>query len=63
MGQRSLKVMENGTIWKLGYGLLPLRDINLKAYIANNPNTQIIQPDRLLSPGHLSYCCYVARTV
>ena len=29
MGQRSLKIIENGTIWKLGYGFLNFPTLTL----------------------------------
>ena len=43
--------------------LLPVRDINLKAYIANNHDTKVIRPEWELSPDHASHCCQVERTV
>ena len=41
--------------------ILPVPEINLKTYTANNPDTNNLC--RELNSGHASYCCHVTHTV
>ena len=49
MGQRSLKVIESGTIWKFGYDLLPFEGAIFNDL--EQPQTQISRSGHSLRPN------------
>ena len=57
----NFKCHQQSQIWGHCQTLLPVCEINLKPYAANNPDT--IWPLRELNPGHVGYWCQVAHSI